>query len=102
MNEIIEDNDRFDEIESVCALLAIKNCEVYLRKMPLQSEDQDGSLFKQFSKLIQAISMWPTTFGPEKCTISQVIIEYNKNFNLAASNVIGYFNDACSQNNTPM
>lgn len=95
MNTIIEDDDRFDEIESVCAMLNIEKCETYLRKMPLEAEDPDGSMFNKFTKLIQAISMWPTTIGPEKCTIAQAVVEYNQAYNLPVSNISGYYNSAC-------
>lgn len=98
MNDILSDNERFDEIESLCALLNINNCELYLRKVPLESEDTTGEQFLIFSKLLQAIQMWPTTIGSEKCTIAQVIIEYNQNFGIPVTNIAGYLNDSCIQN----
>lgn len=98
MNQQLSDSDRFDEIESLCALLTINNCESYLRKVPLEAEDTTGEMFSTFSKLIQAIAMWPTTQGTEKCTIAQVIMEYNKSFNIPTSNIAGYLNDACMNN----
>lgn len=90
-----DDDSRFTEIESLCSILKINNCDLYLRKMPLENEDPDGNSFSVFTKLVQGIAMWPTTQGIEKCTISQVIMEYNKNFNIPISNIAGYFNDAC-------
>lgn len=99
MNDGFSDNERFDEVESLCALLSINNCELYLRKIPLENEDPNGENFLTFSKLIQAIQMWPTTIGSEKCTIAQVIMEYNKSFNIPVSNIRGYYNDSCISNN---
>lgn len=95
MNQEFSDHERFDEIESLCAILTINNCEMYLRKIPLETEDPTGEQFLVLSKLMQSIKMWPTTFGSEKCTIAQVIIEYNQNFNIPVANISGYFNDAC-------
>lgn len=95
MNEEFSNDERFDEIESLCAILNINNCDVYLRKMPLEEDDPTAEGFQKFSALMQAIKMWPTTIGSEKCTIAQVIMEYNQNFGMAISNIAGYFNDAC-------
>lgn len=96
MNTVLDNDERFEELESICAILTIKNCDFYMRKAPLEEEDPTGEMFSTFSKLIQSIAMWPTTQGIEKCTISQVIMEYNQNFNIPIANIMGYLNDACA------
>lgn len=93
----ITNDERFDEIESICALLNIKECDLYLRKIPLEREDSTGEKFGRLSILIQAIAMWPTTIGQEKCSVARVVLDHNEEFNIPIANIAGYYTDTCQQ-----